>query len=82
MNNRIVLYDEMENEVEFEIITTFGIDDDNYAALIPIDDEPLTYLLKYEQDDNGNIVLTTIDDDEEFEYVKEVYEEIQKERLH
>lgn len=82
MNNRIVLHDEMENEVEFEIITTFGLDDDNYAALVPIDDEPLTYLLKYEQDRDGNVVLTTIDDDEEFEYVKEAYEEIQKERLH
>ena len=82
MNNRIVLYDEMENEIEFEIIVTFGLDEMNYVALVPVNDEPLTYLLRYEYDDEGNIVFATINDDEEFNDVKETYEEIQKERLH
>lgn len=81
MNNRIILYDEMGNEVEFEIIVTFGLDDMNYAALVPVNDEPLTYLLRYEYDDEGNLVFATIDDDEEFNDVRETYEEIQKERL-
>lgn len=71
----------MGNEVEFEIIVTFGLDDMNYAALVPVNDEPLTYLLRYEYDDEGNLVFATIDDDEEFNDVRETYEEIQKERL-
>ena len=82
MNQIITLLDELGNKIEFELIATFGLDDSEYAALIPInDDDPMTYLLRIEYDNNGELVLVTIDDEEEFKDVIETYEEIRKEKL-
>ena len=38
MNEKIVLLDEMGNEKEFQVLATFGLDDLDYAALLPLDD--------------------------------------------
>lgn len=82
MDNIIVLLDEMGNEVEFQVLSTFGIDDVDYAALLPLDDiESLTYLLRIEYDDKGELVLVGISDEEELNEVIQVYEEIQNEKL-
>ncbi|NLV76307.1 MAG: DUF1292 domain-containing protein [Tissierellia bacterium] len=72
----------MGNEVEFQVLSTFGIDNVDYAALLPLNDiESLTYLLRIEYDDEGELVLVGIDDEEEFNEVIQVYEEIQKDKL-
>ncbi|MBZ2173715.1 DUF1292 domain-containing protein [Schnuerera sp. xch1] len=82
MNERITLLDEMGNKVEFELLATFGLDDVEYAALIPVNElEPLTYLLKIEYDDKGDAILVGIDNDEELNDVIQAYEDIQKEKL-
>lgn len=82
MNNKIVLLDEMGKEQEFIILATFGLDDVDYAALIPSDDmESLTYILRMEIDENGDPILMGIDDEEELKEAIEAYEEIQKEKL-
>lgn len=82
MNQVITLLDELGNKVEFELIATFGLDDMEYVALIPVnDEEPLTYLLRIDYDENGDLVFVTIDDKEEFDDVVKTYEEIRKERL-
>lgn len=82
MNERITLLDEMGNKVEFELLATFGLDDVEYAALIPVNElEPLIYLLKIEYDDKGDAILVGIDNDEELNDVIQAYEDIQKERL-
>ncbi len=82
MDDIIVLLDEMGNEVEFQVLSTFGIDNIDYAALLPLNDiESLTYLLRIEYDDEGELVLVGIDDEEEFNEVIQVYEEIQKDKL-
>ena len=82
MNQVITLLDELGNKVEFELIATFGLDDMEYVALIPVnEEEPLTYLLRIEYDDNGDLVFVTIDDKEEFDDVVRTYEEIRRERL-
>lgn len=82
MNEKIVLLDEMGNKKEFQVLATFGLDDIDYAALLPLDDiEALTYLLRIEYDELGEPILVGIDDEDELEEVIEVYEEIQKERL-
>ncbi|CCQ97585.1 conserved hypothetical protein [[Clostridium] ultunense Esp] len=82
MNEKIVLLDEMGNKVEFQVLATFGLDDFEYAALLPVDDmESLTYLLRIEYDDEGEPILVGIDDDEELKDVIETFEEIQKEKL-
>jgi uncharacterized protein YrzB (UPF0473 family) len=76
------LLDELGNKIEFELIATFGLDDMEYVALIPVnDEEPLTYLLRIDYDENGDLVFVTIDDKEEFDDVVKTYEEIRRERL-
>ena len=82
MDERIMLLDEMGQEQEFIILATFGLDDEDYAALIPSDDlDGLTYILRIELDENGESFLSGIDDDEELQDAIEAYEEIQKENL-
>ncbi len=82
MNEKIVLLDELGNEIEFKIVVTFGLDDENYAALLPANEiTDLTYLLRIEYDDDGNPILVTIDDEEELEEVIKIYEEIEKDKL-
>lgn len=82
MNDKIVLLDEMGNRIEFQLLATFGLDDFEYAALLPVDDmESLTYLLRIEYDEEGEPILVGIDDDDELKDVIKVYEEIQKEKL-
>jgi len=82
LNQIITLLDELGNKVDFELIATFGLDDMEYVALIPVnDEEPLTYLLRIDYDENGDLVFVTIDDKEEFDDVVKTYEEIRKERL-
>ena len=82
LNQIITLLDELGNKVDFELIATFGFDDMEYVALVPVDEEEhLTYLLRIEYDDNGDLVFVTIDDKEEFDDVVKTYEKIRKERL-
>lgn len=82
MDDRIVLLDELGEEQEFIILATFGLDDEDYAALIPSDDlEGLTYILRMETDENGELLLSGIEDDEELQDAIEAYEEMQKENL-
>ncbi|NLJ98498.1 MAG: DUF1292 domain-containing protein [Tissierellia bacterium] len=82
MNDIITLLDEMGNEKEFKVLATFGLNDMDYAALLPLEDlDELTYLLRIEYDDQGQPMLVGIDDDEELEYVIKAYEEIQNEKL-
>lgn len=77
-----MLLDEFGKEQEFIILATFGLDDTDYAALLPTNDmEGLTYILRMETEENGELVLTGIDDDEELQDAIDVYEEIQQENL-
>lgn len=82
MNERIFLLDELGKEQEFIILATFGLDDEDYAALMPADDiESPTYILRIETDANGDMLFAGIDDDEELEDAIGAYEEMQKENL-
>lgn len=80
MKDRIVLIDELGKEQEFLVLATFGLDNDDYAALVPADDiDSPTYILRIERDENGDILLRGIDDEEELQEAIAAYEEIQKE---
>ncbi|MCK9443009.1 MAG: DUF1292 domain-containing protein [Tissierellaceae bacterium] len=80
MGERITLVDEMGEEHEFIIVATFGVNDEDYAALLPADNiESPTFILRMERDDNGDMLLLGIADDEELNDAIAVYEEIQKE---
>ncbi|HEY8361466.1 MAG TPA: DUF1292 domain-containing protein [Tissierellaceae bacterium] len=80
VKDRIVLIDELGKEQEFLVLATFGLDNDDYAALVPADDiDSPTYILRIERDENGDILLRGIDDEEELQEAIAAYEEIQKE---
>ncbi|WP_019138569.1 DUF1292 domain-containing protein [Peptoniphilus timonensis] len=72
---KIKLYDENNNEVEFFVDAKFSIDDTDYVALYTDEDDPEIYILKVIEDENGDELLAGIDDDE-LEEAKNAYEEL------
>ncbi len=73
------LTDEEGNESEFELIGKLVINDEQYVALLPEDgedDKEVEYvILKLSKDENGEELLVTIDDDEEFDAVADAFED-------
>ena len=70
------LTDEDGNESEFELIGTIDMDGCEYLALIPLDGEEDEYvILKVTADENGEELLVTIDDDDEFDRVADAFED-------
>ena len=73
----IFLLDENNNEVEFNIEDTFGIDDNNYAALRnPIDDMILIVEVINEADE---VIFKSIEDQNQLNEIIEFYEEMIRE---
>ncbi|WP_296141375.1 DUF1292 domain-containing protein [uncultured Anaerococcus sp.] len=72
----IFLYDEDNNEVEFNIIDTFGVDDKNFCALQQFDDELIMIM---EVINNGDKVLfKSIDNQDELDEIIKLYEEMKE----
>lgn len=75
--NSIFLLDENNNEVEFNIEDTFGIDDNNYAALRnPIDDMILIVEVINEADE---VIFKSVEDQNQLNEIIEFYEEMKRE---
>lgn len=72
----IVLYDEDNNEVEFNIIDTFGVDDKNYCALQQYDDE-LIMIMEVINDGN-EVVFKSIESQVELDEIISLYEEMKE----
>ncbi len=72
-----ILTDDEGNEKQFELLGSREIDGNSYFALVPIEDnESGEYvILKGGLDDDGEDILITIDDDDEFERVADFFEE-------
>ena len=74
--NIFTLTDEEGNESEFELLGELNLDDNTYLALIPMESEEDEYvILKVEVDENGDELLVTIDDDDEFDRVADAFED-------
>ncbi len=73
----IFLLDENNNEVEFNIIDTFGIDDKNYAALEEVGDDMIMIMEVISS--NDLITFKTIEDQKELDEIIEFYEEMKRE---
>jgi len=70
------LTDEEGNESQFELLGNLELDGNKYVALIPFEGEDDEYvILKISTDDDGNEILLTIDEDEEFERVADAFED-------
>ena len=74
--NVFTLTDEEGNESEFELLGELTLDDNTYLALTPLDGEEDEYVvLKVVVDENGDELLVTIDDDDEFDRVADAFED-------
>ncbi|NLY69876.1 MAG: DUF1292 domain-containing protein [Clostridiales bacterium] len=77
----LTLTDEEGNENQFEVIGSRELDGITYMALIPFDDkgddrEEVEYvILKMDYDEDGEEVLVTIDDDDEFDRIADIFDE-------
>ena len=73
----ILLNDEEGNEIEFDVLTKLDIEDREYLIVAPTGEEDIDAIaLRIDKDAEGNDILVTIEDDEEFEMISEAYETI------
>ena len=84
------LTDEEGKEIEFELIGTAKVKDTVYYAMIPADAAEKAQetggfceyvILRAEKDENGEEMLVTIDDDEEFDDIEDVFEDMFSEEI-
>ena len=74
------LTDEDGVEKDYELIGTVELEDVKYFALVPVtedeDAEVDEYIvLRGEKDENGENVLVSIDDDDEFDRVADIFDD-------
>lgn len=72
----LTLTDEEGVERNFAVIGDLELDGNNYLALVPEDSEEDEYIvLKIAVDENGEEMLITVDDDDEFDKVADAFED-------
>lgn len=72
------LTDEDGVEEEFELIGKYMEDGVTYNALIPADESKQNgeyIILRREEDENGDVYLATIEDDEEFDRIADIFDD-------
>lgn len=76
----LTLLDEEGEEHQFELIDTIELDGQEYHALIPIFEDPDDFLqdsgdlvIMRSTDVDGELFLDTIEDDDEYEQVSEIF---------
>ena len=77
MENKILLHDDDGNEIELIVEATFEIDTDKYVVMYESEEDEDYYIMKYSEDNEGNLVFTGLDD-EELREAQEAYEELDK----
>jgi len=78
----ILLYDENGDEVEFDVITKLDIEDKEYVIVTPLnEDSDDAIALRIDKGEDGEEVLVTVEDDDEFEMIEEAYETLFAEDL-
>ena len=77
-----------DGEVECRILTIFDADDNDYIALLPLDDkgednaDGEVYLYRYFEDEEGLPSVEYIDDPEEYEIAADRFDELLDEELY
>lgn len=70
------------SEVECAILTIFELEEQNYIALLPLDEDGNenedgeVFIYRYFEDEEGNPSLENIEDDEEYEAVADRFDEL------
>lgn len=76
----LILTDEDGKELNFALLSSLEYEGSEYRALIPVDEEGNEtsdeyVILKIATDENGEQVLETIEDDEEFDRVADIFDD-------
>ena len=74
----ITLTDEEGEEIAFALLAQTERDGNTYVALEPKEDNKDNeyVILRVEEDENGEEILVTIDDDDEFDAVADVFDDM------
>lgn len=72
--DRVVLTDEEGVEREFDIIGAMELEGNRYFALVAVDGAEDEYIVLKELEEDGEAVLITIDDDDEFDRVADAFD--------
>lgn len=75
--DNIILYDENNYEVIFNIIDTFGVDDKNYCALQKDNDDMILIMEVINND--KEVLFKSISDQKELDEIIELYEQMKDE---
>ncbi len=79
---RVTLTLEDDSEAECRILTIFELEDQDYIALLPLDEdgedneEGEVYLFRYFEDEDGTPGLENIDNEDEYEAVADCFDEL------
>ncbi len=66
-----------DTELECAVVAIFPVQDRDYIALLPLDDESEeVFLYRFKQSADDNLELENIEDDEEFEIVADAYDQL------
>ena len=69
--------EETGEEVDFELVARAEMDEKLYFALVPAnDDEATEYVILRVEDDGDDLVLSSIEDDDEFEKVEDYFNDL------
>ncbi len=69
--------EETGEEVDFELLASAKLDGNLYYALVPADDEDAEeYVILKVSEDGDDILMESIDDDDEFEKVEEYFNDL------
>ena len=64
------------SQLECQILTIFDVDNQNYIALVPVDNDDEVIFYRYFEDEEGNPSLENIDSDDEFDAVSDRFDEL------
>ena len=70
------LTDEDGNELQFEVIGSAELNGQMYYAMVPVDGVCEYVILKAEKDEDGEDILVTVDDDDEFDDVADYFDDM------
>ena len=68
--------EETGEEKDFELLARAELDDTLYFALVPADEESEEYVILKVREDGDDLVLESVDDDDEFEKVEEYFNDL------
>lgn len=73
--DRVTLTDEEGVERDFDIIGTLEMDGNDYFALVAVEGPDDEYIILKSVVENGEEVLVTVDDDDEFDRVADAFDD-------